>query len=187
MSPSLDLETPSAIPNPQWKRKMCWRWHPSCTQMCKIWGHFRTSTFVLQTRSWALGAGPELCELGAVITGFCHCVVVYTRMALKYNWALFISLIIWSGLANSQGFNSGAEKQKTCKCALSPGRLQWFVNLGHRYLLLVLHKRICNCRVQLQRLVCAPYIILGFMEKLNSPVHAEEIPKWAYWQTCLGS
>jgi len=127
-------------------------------------------TFVLQTCSWAPGAGWELQELSALITMFCHCLVIYTLKTLKSNWALFISTIIWSGLIKSEPLNSGSfwlvEKQKSCKLALTPGWLQLFGNLGC-YLLSVLHKCICNLRVQLEAFVSAPYIILGFMEKIE--------------------
>lgn len=191
MSPSLDLETPSAIPSPQWKLKNVLTLTPLLYTDMQYSGTFQNNHHVhfanvlLRSRCQARTVRNE-CHYNM----FCHCVVIYTLTTFKSNWALFISIIIQSGPVKSQVFNSGSflihrEVEATQVCSDSRWS-QWFGNLGH-YLLSVLHKNVCNLRVQLETFVSAPYIIPGFMEKLNPPVHAEEIPEWAYWQTCLGS
>lgn len=78
---------------------------------------------------------------------------------LESNWPLFISIIIQTGIWSSDLFDPLRSK-RTASFLCDFGWLQWSGNLGC-YPKAVLHKCICNPRVQLETFVSAPYIILS--------------------------
>lgn len=92
MSPSLDLETPSAIPSPQWKLKNVLTLKSLLYTDMQYSGTFQNNhvhfaNVLLGSRCWARAARAECRD-----NVFRHCVVIYTVTALRSNWALFISI-----------------------------------------------------------------------------------------------
>lgn len=94
MSPSLDLETPSAIPSPQWKLKNVLTLKSLLYTDMQYSGTFQNNhvhfaNVLLSSRCWARAARAECCD-NRVLSRCCQ----YTLVTLKCNWALFISSII---------------------------------------------------------------------------------------------
>lgn len=90
MSPSLDLETPAAIPSPQWKLKNV------LTLKSRLYTYAIFRDISEQSCSFCKHA-PQLQVLGGAECHdnlFCHCVVIYTLTPFKSISALFISVII---------------------------------------------------------------------------------------------